>query len=180
MERVVLEGDGFTLRPVEESDAEDYVQNVQDELIFRYIRVIPEPYELKDAKSFIEDCKEKWRKSESFQFGVVISGEVVGSIGLKMRGEEEDELAELGYWIGREYRGEGVMSEAVELLLDFGFSELSLHKIMARVYEENMPSRKLLEKLGFRREGLLREHEFHKGKFFDTVYYGLLRREWKG
>ena len=69
------------------------------------------------------------------------------------------------------------MREALKRVLDFGFGTMELNRIEALVFPENLPSHRLLQKLGFQREGVLREYEFVKEKFVDLTMYSLLRRE---
>jgi ribosomal-protein-alanine N-acetyltransferase len=87
--------------------------------------------------------------------------------------------AELGYALGRAYWQQGLMREALERLLAFAFGELGLRRLEADVDPNNAASVALLEKLGFRREGYLRERWFVGGQVQDTALYGLLRREWE-
>lgn len=69
------------------------------------------------------------------------------------------------------------MSEALKRVLDFGFGTMQLNRIEALVFAQNIPSHRLLKKLGFKREGVLREYEFVKERFVDLTMYSLLRRE---
>ena len=85
--------------------------------------------------------------------------------------------AELGYWIAPEERGKGYATEAAELGLVHGFDELGLHKIWARTVAENEASQRVLEKLGFRQEGVLREHYYGFQDYVDECRFGLLASE---
>ncbi len=89
--------------------------------------------------------------------------------------------SELGYDIRTEAnRNKGYMKEALPSVLNFGFSELKLNRVEAFTAPDNFPSRRLLEHYGFQQEGWLREHYFDKGEFVDSVFYGLLAKEWQG
>ena len=83
----------------------------------------------------------------------------------------------VGYDLARDHWKQGIMREALKRVLDFGFGTMELNRIEALVFPENLPSHRLLQKLGFQREGVLREYEFLKGKFVDLTMYSLLRRE---
>lgn len=87
--------------------------------------------------------------------------------------------ASLGYALARNVWGRGYAAAALPALLEFGFSELGLHRIEADADPRNTRSIRSLERLGFTREGYLREHYFHDGEIQDAVLYGLLRREWR-
>jgi RimJ/RimL family protein N-acetyltransferase len=85
----------------------------------------------------------------------------------------------LMYWIVPDRQGEGYVTEATELLLEHAFAERRLHKVWAHVIESNPGSQRVLEKLGFEREGRLRESCFIDGAFEDVYSYGLLAEEWQ-
>lgn len=85
--------------------------------------------------------------------------------------------AVLGYDLGRRHWRQGIMSRALQATLGFGFTHMALNRVEALSFTENTASRKLLEKLGFSCDGVLREYELVKGRFVDMAMYSLLRRE---
>ncbi len=87
--------------------------------------------------------------------------------------------AEIGYMLAESHHGRGLGTRAVALLITKLFAETDLKRVYALVSSENVASRRLLERLGFTREGLMREHYVIQGRRVDEVVYGLLRREWK-
>ncbi|HEV2704562.1 MAG TPA: GNAT family protein [Pyrinomonadaceae bacterium] len=86
---------------------------------------------------------------------------------------------EIGYMLAESHQGQGLGTRAVRLLVDKLFRETDLHRIFATVSVENEPSCRLLARLGFAREGTLREHYLIQGRRIDEAVYGLLRHEWK-
>jgi len=84
----------------------------------------------------------------------------------------------LMYWVLPEYQGNGYVTEATELTLDFAFEERRLAKVYAIVLESNVGSRRVLEKIGFEREGVFREETFVEGERRDSYRYGILADEW--
>ena len=86
--------------------------------------------------------------------------------------------AELGYAMGREHWGKGYMNEALQALLSHAFEVMNLRRLEADVDPRNTPSIRTLERLGFQREGFLRERWHVNGEIQDAFFYGLLRREW--
>ena len=92
--------------------------------------------------------------------------------------DEQNRRAELGFALGREHWGNGYMREALVALFDFAFGELKLHRLEADVDPRNAASIHLLERLGFKKEGYLRERWWVNGEIQDTLFYGLLQREW--
>jgi len=87
--------------------------------------------------------------------------------------------AEIGYGLGRAHWGKGYMNEALQALLAYAFEELALHRIEADVDPRNSASIRTVERLGFQREGYLRERWQVNGEIQDTLFYGLLRPDWE-
>jgi RimJ/RimL family protein N-acetyltransferase len=87
---------------------------------------------------------------------------------------------DIGFELDPSYWGQGYASEAARAMLEFGFTEIDLHRIWARCNAENDGSVRLLEKLGMQREGRLRENEYFKGRWWDTMIFAVLESEWKG
>ena len=88
---------------------------------------------------------------------------------------KESNKAEIGYGLLPEYWGNGIMSEVVEKLIDFGFNEMKLHKIYGRITPGHIASIRVLGKFGFRKEGVLRDDEFAQNRYFDTAIYSLIK-----
>lgn len=86
--------------------------------------------------------------------------------------------AEIGYDLSPDFWGQGIMNEALRGAIMTGFDQMRLNRIEALVYVENDPSVRLLEKLGFKREGLLRDYFYLDGQFYDHFLFSLLRRDW--
>ena len=86
--------------------------------------------------------------------------------------------AEIGYELHPDYWERGLMGEALRAMLAYGFEQLGLHRIEANPLAGNDASQKLLEKLGFKLEGTLRQRHFFRGAYLDQLYYGLLQDEW--
>ena len=89
-------------------------------------------------------------------------------------------VGDIGYWIGSEFEGRGLVTRACRALIDHGFRKVGLHRISIRAGVENTRSRSIPERLGFTREGVLRGEGRGSGGFYDLVVYGLLEDEWPG
>lgn len=115
-----------------------------------------------------------------FQFAVTLrtNGELIGDCGLHLLAEDPRQ-GEIGYTFARAYQGQGFAQEAVDALLTYIFNQLDLHRIAAITDMRNMASIKLLERLGFRREGLTRQAFWNKGEWVDEYIYATLRSEWQ-
>lgn len=121
------------------------------------------------------------REGTSVRWGLTLrgSGELAGTAGL-WRWNKDHRWAEVGYELAAEQWGRGLMTEALRAILGYAFKEMGLHRVEANLDPENAGSRRVLEKLGFVREGLFRENWYYEGRFTDTASYGLLRREFQG
>lgn len=135
-----------------------------------------------DIRNFVETLI-SWQNEDprfKFQLAIILLDEnrLIGSCSLQKRRFESQE-AELGYEIASECWGQGFATEAARALLGFGFEELKLHRIWASCFSENEASARVMEKLGMRREGHLQENDWLKERWWDTLLYALLQREWK-
>ena len=99
-------------------------------------------------------------------------GRLLGAIGLRI--EAEDQRAELGYWVGKPYWGQGFCTEAARATVDFGFQRLGLHRIQACHFARNIASGRVLQKIGMAREGRLRQHTRKWDAFEDIEIYGII------
>ncbi|MDP1729098.1 MAG: GNAT family protein [archaeon] len=172
------------LRPFAKGDISNIVENINNLKVTKWLLVVPYPYKRKDAIWWVENCKEKAKAKprKDYNFGIELKEEhkIIGGIGLH-RVNKNNGTAELGYWLGEKYWRQGYGSEALENLINFAFNKLKLRRLGAEVFAENPSSGKLLEKYGFKREGLKRQAQICKadGKIKDEILYGLLRKEYK-
>jgi RimJ/RimL family protein N-acetyltransferase len=118
---------------------------------------------------------------QKYQFAVLLkeSGRLIGNAGIRMR-TPGVVTADMGYEIAPDEWGRGYASEAARAVLNFGFRELRLHRVWAECIAGNAASERVLQKLGMRLEGRLRENEFFKGRWWDTLIYAILVQEWIG
>ena len=114
---------------------------------------------------------------ESFRWFISIGGQILGTVSLKNISHSMG-YGEIGYGVAESHQGKGIATTAIRLLVDKIFTESTLRRLLAFVHEENQASRRVLEKLGFQEEGLLREHYVIHGAPVNEVLYALLKREW--
>jgi RimJ/RimL family protein N-acetyltransferase len=114
-----------------------------------------------------------------YQMAVVLpdTHEVIGCCGIRKNSSDAIE-ADIGYELNPAYWGNGYATEIVNRLLEFGFNELKLHRIWSFCIAENTASRRVLEKTGFKKEGLCRENDYFKGRYWNTLIFGILKKEW--
>jgi ribosomal-protein-serine acetyltransferase len=134
-------------------------------------------YDLAAAKDFIQRSAADRLDRKSLGFGIFKDAQFIGSIGFTYF----DWVAmktEIGYWIDRDEEGRGIISSACRRLVDFAFDELKMNRIEIRCSSENSRSAAIPKRLGFTKEGLLRQSEFRNGRLHDFEVYGLLASEW--
>ena len=170
----VIKSKRFILRTFRKGDEESLKENISNKKIARNTLSIPYPYTLKDAKEWIvENLKEeKKKKPTKVNFVIDIRGEVAGSVGFS---KIEGHKAEIGYWLGEKYWGQGIMTEAVKLATKFGFKKLTLKRIYAYVFPWNKASMRVLEKAGYKLEWFLRKHIKKDNKFIDAYLFAKVR-----
>lgn len=175
----ILLSNRLILRPFELADAKDVQRLAGDRAIADTTLLIPHPYEDGMAEQWISTHSAKFEAGESSIFAIVLreSNQLVGAIGLEI--VPRFERAELGYWIGKPYWGNGYCTEAAREVADYGFSTLKLNRIYAFHFKRNPASGKVFRKLGMRYEGRAREHVKKWDAFEDLELYGILRVEWK-
>lgn len=173
----IIKSSGFILRPFKLSDAKSVTENANDLEIARNVGPsMPYPYTI--------GCGEYWVKLQSnirrrknrddFSFAIVVDGKSVGSISLMKL--EYGYKCEIGYWLGRNFWGHGIMSEAVRLVSKFGFETFKLERIYAGVAYWNKGSTKVLEKQGYKLEGVQqKDFKDRDGKFKKSFLYAKVK-----
>lgn len=111
-------------------------------------------------------------------FAIIYRGEIAGTIGFNDI-NKTNRIGVVGYWIGEQFQGKGIMSKAFKTIIDYGFNELNLNRIEVTVGVGNQKSRALPERFGFTKEGKIRQEEWLYDHFVDHIIYGLLAEEWK-
>lgn len=164
-----IEGERITLRPIEEDDLE-FLHRWENS---RYIR---EAMRGRGPRS--RDDVEADRSGRAFEFLVFNDDEPVGYVSLHSL-NTYDGHGSISYWMAREHQGRGFATEAVDLVVEYAFEELRLHKVRADVRDFNKSSQEVLERVGFLQEGRLRESRFVGGEHCDRYRYGVLRDEWE-
>ncbi len=168
------------LRWLTEADVPSLFAVFSDPEVMRYWSSEPMA-DAGEAKSLLDDIRAHFAARTLFQWGVALSEDdrVVGTCTL-LHLDGRNRRAEIGYALAREQWGRGLMREALTALLDYAFTTLGLHRVEADVDPENAASLRLLGRLGFTREGVLRERWLVGGRAHDSVMLGLLGREWRG
>jgi ribosomal-protein-alanine N-acetyltransferase len=167
---MILKGKNIVLRKLRPDDADSLVKYGDNPKIARNLRnVFPSPYTLEAANDWIKTSTTEDHFAHSF--AITQNDECLGMAGLHPKGDVYSKTHELGYWIGEPFWGQGLVSEAVALLADFGLNILGAARIEAYVYEWNPASARVLEKNGFALEGRLRKSIYKEGQLIDQFIF---------
>lgn len=140
---------------------------------------VPGVKEVGDSKKFILKCFKGYKEKTSLEMGLWENDKLIGCIGFNHL-DKDNKKAEVGYWLSKNSQGKGAMTKAVKALVDYGFKKLHLNRIYLKAGKENLKSRAIPERLGFKQEGILRNDVYIDNRFVDHVVYGILKKEWRG
>jgi len=164
----------FELREWQLSDIKSLAENANDIDVWNNLRdYIPNPYSEKDAEEFIKMILSQ--ENPKTILAICVDGKAVGSIGIILGKDVERITAELGYWLGKKYWGKGIMTQAIKQMTEYAFENFPIHKIFATPFDFNIGSQKVLQKAGFKREAILKQHAIKNGKIIDLHYYSLIK-----
>lgn len=176
MEIPVLKAKQFTLRPYRKGDEPSLQKHINNVQISHNTSHIPYPYTLKDAQNWVREnlMRQKQKNTENINFAIAVRGKVVGGIGLNQIKLEHQ--AELGYWLGEKYWGQGIMTQAVGIVTRFGFEQFKLQRIFACVYPHNQASMRVLVKAGYKFEGVLHKYVKKGNEFIDGHIFAKVKK----
>jgi len=170
-----LRGSKVILRWLTADDVDALYEIFSDPEVARYLAIARQKSR-EETEQFLDGIHEGYRTSTLYQWGIEHGGGIVGTCTLGGI-DWENRRAEIGFALDRAAWGQGLMPDALTALIDHAFGEMNLHRIEADVDPRNSASLRLLERLGFRREGYLRERYFKDGEIQDSVMFGLLRSD---
>lgn len=172
-----LEASRCCVRRWQESDAASLVTHADNINVAKYLRDrFPNPYTKKDAKGFLRHAA---ASADPSNLAIEVDGVAVGAIGYVRGGDVERYSAEIGYWLGEAYWGRGIVTEALALVTNYAFSELNLLRLFALPFADNAGSIRVLEKVGYVREGLLRAGSVKYGIPKDQLLYARVNPLWR-
>ncbi len=175
-----LDGERIVLRPLRMDDVDFLFREWSDPDVTRYMRDEPPLQTRADAEGWIRPLQDPASMPSVKWWGIELraEGRLIGTCGY-FDWNKAHRRAEIGYDLWKAYWGSGLMPDALRTLLRYGFAEMNLHRISATVHTENVRSQRVLEKLGFEREGILRDFYGQDGVFNDQVMFSLLRPDWE-
>lgn len=130
-----------------------------------------------DTRAWIKKALQQFADNDGFQLGIWADGVLVGCIGYHFW-DWPDRKTEIGYWLGADYQGRGIITRACAALVTFAFQELGLNRVEIQCATDNARSRAVPERLGFSLDGILRHDVWARGRPIDHAVYSILRDEW--
>jgi len=133
---------------------------------------------VKDTEHFVRNAMQQYVDNNGIQAGIYYEGKLAGVIGYHQVNWQH-KWTSIGYWLGNDFVGKGLVTNSMKAFIDFAFDYLKLHRIEVRVAVGNIRSRTIPKVLGFNEEGRLRDAEWLYDHYVDQVVYGLTATEWK-
>lgn len=177
---VTLDAGICVLREHNEKDRDALVRHANDADVARFLRDrFPHPYTAADADWWHSHLRGRRAAGEPVEcLAVVVDGELCGGVSVERGSDIERHSAEIGYWLGRSVWGRKIATAAVRCARDWAFRSHGVERLHAEVMAGNAASVRVLEKAGFRHEGVARRAYFKNGQFHDAVVLAITRPDW--
>jgi ribosomal-protein-serine acetyltransferase len=168
------------LRLLKEEDAEElFLRNDQNRGHLRqWMPWLDETKSASDTLNFIRRSLVAATAGTQYHYAFLLDGELIGVVAFNEI-DKMDRCATIGYWLAKSKMGKGYMTAAVKALMDKGFQQLELNRIQLRVATSNYPSQAVCDRLGLKKEGVLRQAEWLYDYYVDLTMNSILRSEWK-
>lgn len=168
-------GQTCAIRSWSRDDIASLTQHANDHEVWKGMRdVFPHPYSEADAADWVSYSN---KQEPERNFAIDVAGAAIGGIGFVFMDDVYRYCAEIGFWLGREYWGRGITSEAVMLATRFAFAHFDVVRIFGVVFMTNVASRRVLEKCHYTHEGTLRTSAFKDGQFVDSDVLAMVSKE---
>ena len=167
----------FTLRPFKDTDLTSLVKYANNYNIAKFLtNQFPHPYTDEDGRKFISSVS---NNNPANVFAVVVNEEAAGAIGIFPQSDIHEKNAEMGYWLAEPFWGKGIITRAIEQIVEYGFKTFDISMIFSRPFSSNPASQRVLEKAGFVCEAQLKNAIYKNGSYFDELIY-TKRRDYNG
>ena len=166
------------LRKLTMQDATDIFRYSRDTQVARHV-LWDAHRTIGDSRAYLRYMLRRYRQREAASWGIEYraTGQIIGTIGF-MWIQTDNSAAEVGYSLSRDYWNRGLMTEALQAVIDYGFGRLNLNRIEAQHETTNPASGAVMLKCGMLKEGTLRQRLYNKGRYVDVDLYAILRRDY--
>jgi ribosomal-protein-alanine N-acetyltransferase len=166
---IMLRSENIILRSLTDDDKEALALLTNNKKIFDNVRDgFRHPYTIDDAVTFINLIK---NENPQVTFAIEYESKFCGMIGLIPQKDVYRRTAEIGYWLGERYWNKGIITTAVKLITEHGFNDLDFIRIHAGIFEYNLDSMKVLEKNGYKKDGVFKKNIFKNGRIWEEYRY---------
>jgi RimJ/RimL family protein N-acetyltransferase len=172
-----LQFGNYFIRDLSQNDVDSLVKYANNYSISRFLRnTFPYPYTKDDADRWINFVK---NDKYNLSFAIADKDELIGGIGAMSNQDVNRFTVEIGYWLAEPFWNKGITTTAVKTFCKYLFDNYNFNHLTASIFEGNDASMKVVKKVGFVLEGVLRKDVFKENKFLDQYIYGLLKEEFK-
>jgi ribosomal-protein-alanine N-acetyltransferase len=174
----ILNTDRLDLIEIKQSHLGDLYKLFEDENVTRYYNLLPLKNE-QEAQKYIDWFQTRFKDKLGIRWGIAIKGQhyIIGTLGFN--NFTKGHRANIGYDLQTKYWNKGYITEALKTVINFGFSQLEINRIEAEVMIGNVVSEKVLKKLNFQNEGVLRQWMLWNDKYYDMTMFSLLKTDYK-
>jgi ribosomal-protein-alanine N-acetyltransferase len=166
----IIKGKGFVLRPIKMSDAKAYFETMQDKETKKGFMTVPKS--LQEAKKEIKEHVQRACKKTSETFAIDVDGEYAGYVKIDHENWDPKEYhGRIHYCTHPKFRGKGITTKAVKLVTEYAFKRYKFKRIVGRCRSFNKASARVLEKAGYKLEGIMRKDAFKDGKYYDNMIW---------
>lgn len=172
-------GDGIHLSLLTIQNAEELftLTDTSRDLLRQWLPWVDGTKTVEDSKAFIQQSLHQFSSNDGLHAGIWFSGRLVGVIGFH-KIDWHNRRTAIGYWLGKEFQGRGIMTRACRAMVNIAFHEYKLNRVEIPTAVENRNSRAIPERFGFVEEGVCRQAEWLYDRFVDHVIYGMLAGDW--
>ena len=174
----VLQTKRLWLRERLDSDIEAIVELAGDRAIYEGTCLVPHPYERHMAVEFTQKCRQAFKEGTAIAWSIALdqTSPLIGVMALRL--DKAHDSADLGYWVGKPYWGNGYCTEALLAVIEYGFNSLNLNRIEGRHFADNPASARVMEKAGMPLDGVLREQFKKDGIYKSMAVRSILRGDY--
>ncbi|AIF42818.1 GNAT family N-acetyltransferase [Virgibacillus sp. SK37] len=170
----------ISLKLLERQDAKELFALVDKDRSYlrEWLPWVDSMKQVEDYEPIIDMWLNQFSSHNGFQAGILYKGKLAGMVGFHGI-DQANKKTSIGYWLANSYQGNGIMTIAVKALIEQAFNEYGLNRVEIQCGVDNIKSRSIPERLGFRQDGILRDAEYLYDHFHDCVLYSMLAKEWK-
>ena len=170
----------ITLSLINQSHAQALfsIVDAQRQHLSTYLPWVGNMQTVADFDNYITHCQYLYSQQQEVSFVIVVNNTVVGRIGLHYI-NQQNQLANIGYWLSAEYLGQGIVTKACKAIIAYGFTTLQLNRIEIKAAVTNIKSNAIPHKLNFELEGILQQAELVNGIYHNLNIYALLKNKWR-